>query len=67
MDWQQVWQTVQNWLTNTGIKIVIAIAIMVVSFHLSTGFVRKSQSVRIKRSQRTRKLTKPFTKPSVTS
>lgn len=32
MDWQQVWQTVQDWLTNTGIKLLIAIAIMIVSF-----------------------------------
>lgn len=41
MDWQQVWQTVQNWLTNTGIKIVIAIAIMVVSFSLINWICKK--------------------------
>lgn len=41
MDWQQVWQTIQNWLTNTGIKIVIAIAIMVVSFSLINWICKK--------------------------
>lgn len=41
MDWQQVWQTVQNWLTNMGIKIVIAIAIMVVSFSLINWICKK--------------------------
>ena len=34
MDWQQVWQTVQDWLTHTGIKILISIVIMIVSFSL---------------------------------
>ena len=37
MDWQQVWQTVQNWLTNTGIKI----AIMIVSFSLINWICKK--------------------------
>ena len=41
MDWQQVWQTVQNWLTNTGIKIVIAIVIMIVSFSLINWICKK--------------------------
>ena len=36
-----MWQTVQNWLTNTGIKIVIAIAIMVVSFSLINWICKK--------------------------
>lgn len=34
MDFQQIWQTVQGWLTNTGIKVVISIVIMIVSFTL---------------------------------
>lgn len=41
MDWQQAWQTVQDWLTNTGIKIVIAIVIMIVSFSLINWLTRK--------------------------
>lgn len=41
MDWQQVWQTVQDWLTNTGIKLLIAIAIMIVSFALINWLSKK--------------------------
>ena len=36
-----MWQNIQNWLTNTGIKIVIAIAIMVVSFSLINWICKK--------------------------
>ena len=32
MTWEQFWQTIQNWATTTGIKIVIAIVILIVSF-----------------------------------
>lgn len=32
MDWQQIWETVLNWLTNTGIKILIAILLLCISF-----------------------------------
>lgn len=32
MDLKQMWETVQSWLTNTGIKIVISLIIMIVSF-----------------------------------
>lgn len=41
MDWQQVWQTVQNWLTTTGIKVIIAIVIMIVSFSFINWFGKK--------------------------
>lgn len=41
MDWQQVWQTVQNWLTTTGIKVIIAIVIMIVSFSFINWFSKK--------------------------
>lgn len=41
MDWQQVWQTVQNWLTTTGIRVVISIVIMIVSFSLINWFSKK--------------------------
>ena len=41
MDWQQVWQTVQNWLTNTGIKILISIVIMIVTFSLINWISKK--------------------------
>ena len=32
MDWQQIWTNVQAWLTNTGIKIVIAIILLILGF-----------------------------------
>ena len=32
MTWEQFWQTIQNWATTTGIKIIIAIVILIVSF-----------------------------------
>lgn len=41
MDWQQVWQTVQNWLTTTGIKVVISIVIMIVSFSIINWLCKK--------------------------
>lgn len=41
MDWQQVWQTVQNWLTATGIKVVISIVIMIVSFSIINWLSKK--------------------------
>ena len=41
MDWQQVWQTVQNWLTTTGIRVVISIVIMIVSFSIINWLGKK--------------------------
>ncbi len=41
MDWQQVWQTVQNWLTTTGIRVVISIVIMIVSFSIINWLSKK--------------------------
>ena len=41
MDLKQVWQTVQNWLTTTGIKVVISIVIMIVSFSIINWLSKK--------------------------
>lgn len=41
MDWNQVWTTVQNWLTTTGIKILVAIVLLILSFMLINWFSRK--------------------------
>ncbi len=41
MDWNQFWQTVQDWVTNTGIKIVIAILILIVSFSIINAISKK--------------------------
>lgn len=32
MNWEQFWQTVQGWLTTTGVKILISIVLILVSF-----------------------------------
>ena len=34
MNWEQIWSTVQLWLVNVGIKIVIALIVLVVAFNL---------------------------------
>lgn len=41
MDWQKTWETVQNWLTNTGIKVVISLVILFVSFTLINWLAKK--------------------------
>ncbi len=34
MDWNQFWATIQNWLMTTGIKIVVAIILLFLSFYI---------------------------------
>lgn len=41
MDWNVVWNTILNWLTNTGIKIVIALVVLFISFRVITLMTRK--------------------------
>lgn len=41
MDWNQIWQTVQSWLMNTGIKIVISIILLIVSFAIINFIAKK--------------------------
>ena len=41
MDWQQTWQTVQEWLTNTGIKVLISIFIMIITFSIINFLCKK--------------------------
>lgn len=41
VDWNAVWNTVLNWLTSTGIKIVIAIVILLLSFAIINGVTKK--------------------------
>ena len=47
MDWKQTLQnlldTIVNWATNTGVKIVIALLIMLISFRLITWLTRKME------------------------
>lgn len=41
MDWQKIWETVQTWLTTTGIKIVVAIILLIISFPIINAIARK--------------------------
>ena len=41
MDWNTLWNTILEWLTNTGIKIVIALLVMFVSFKIINRISRK--------------------------
>lgn len=41
MDWNQIWQTVQSWMMNTGIKIVVSIILLIVSFAIINFIAKK--------------------------
>ena len=41
MDWNAFWTSILDWAKNTGIKIVIALVILLVSFRLITVITRK--------------------------
>ncbi len=41
IDWQSLWNNIVNWATNTGVKIIIALLIMIISFRLITWITRK--------------------------
>ena len=43
MDWESIWQSILNWLTHTGIKILIAIVLMVVSFAIINWIAKKNR------------------------
>lgn len=41
IDWQNLWTNIVNWAMNTGVKIIIALLIMIISFRLITWLTRK--------------------------
>lgn len=43
MTWDEVWSAIVNWALNTGLKIVIAIVLMIVSFKLINYLARVIQ------------------------
>lgn len=57
MDWNQIWQTVQSWLLNTGIKIVIAIILLIVSFAI-INFIAKKVEKQGKKAEEKHKVDK---------
>lgn len=41
IDWQGLWNTVLNWITSTGIKLVIAVILLILTFKLVNVFTKK--------------------------
>ena len=41
MDWNAIWQSILNWATNTGIKILVALVLLLVTFRLVTVLTRR--------------------------
>lgn len=41
MDWDVIWNSIIGWVTNTGIKILIALILLIVTFRLTTVLTRK--------------------------
>lgn len=41
MNWENIFQTVMNWLTTVGIKVIIALILLIVSFKLINCFSKK--------------------------
>lgn len=40
MDWNAIWQALMSWVTNTGVKILIAIVLLLVTFRVTTVLTR---------------------------
>lgn len=57
MDWNAFWSTVQNWVTTTGIKLLISIVILIVSF-IVINIISKAIDKRGKKLQETKKIDK---------
>ena len=58
MDWEQFWKTVQDWVTNTGIKIVIAIIILIISFSIINAISKKIAKKADKKVEENKKIDK---------
>ena len=41
MNWEAIWQSVMSWVTNTGVKIIIALILLFVTFRLTNILTRK--------------------------
>lgn len=64
MDWQQIWENVQNWLTNSGIKLLISIIILVFSF-IIINRISKSIAKKGTKPEKLGRLTKKRLDPAV--
>ena len=41
IDWNKVWDVMVNWCVNTGIKILIALLILIISFKIINFITKK--------------------------
>ena len=57
MTWEEVWTTIKTWLLSTGIKIVVALIVLFVSFKL-IDFLAKRISMRIAKKSIEKKIDK---------
>lgn len=57
MDWQKIWTTIQDWITNIGIKVLISIIILVASFTL-INFIGKKIAKKGKKLEASKKIDK---------
>ena len=44
MNWQNIWSTVQTWLTTTGIRIIVSVIFLIASFALINGISKKIEN-----------------------
>lgn len=62
MDWEYIFMTVTNWLTTTGIKIIIALILLFVSFKLINWFSAKIEKACEKNTPTNMKYDKTLTR-----
>lgn len=57
MDWQKLFNDIVSWATNTGVKIVIALLLLIISFRLITVITRKIEKRLIEKRKADKTLT----------
>ena len=62
MDWSQVVQTIFNWLSTAGVKVIIALVLLVISFRLINWLSKKVEKASEKRFAMDAKLDKTLTR-----
>lgn len=58
MDWDQIWQSVTQWVLNTGIRILISVVLLIVAFKLIDFFSKKVEEKSEKRGKLDKTLVK---------
>ena len=58
MDWSKIWESVTEWVMNTGIKIVVGLLVLFIAFRIINHFGKKLQKL----NEKTSKLDKTLAK-----